>query len=203
MAFVVALVIGAAAAATQFWLLRQLGVDVPAVPALAGASIAVPALASLATLLARPAAPPATAASAEPALPTAPPAPSEPPEHTALRLLAFLQEEGRLVDFLTEDVSPYSDAQIGAATRGIHASCAKALREVVTLERVMPGAEDERVTLDSGFDAAAIRLVGNVSGQPPFHGTLRHAGWRASHVAVPPRAGGDPFVVAPAEVEIA
>jgi hypothetical protein len=200
MAFVVALVIGAAAAAAQFWLLGQLGVAVPAVPALAGASIAVPLLASLATLLARPAAP---SAPAEPARPAPPPVPSEPPEHTALRLLAFLQEEGRLVDFLTEDVSPYSDEQIGAATRGIHAGCAKALREVVTLERVMSGTEDETVTLEPGFDAAAIRLTGNVSGQPPFHGTLRHAGWRASHVAVPARAGADPFVVAPAEVEIA
>ena len=200
MAFVVVFVIGAAAAAAQFWLLEQLGVAVPTVPALAGTSIALPLLASLATLLARPAAP---SAPAEPAAPTPPPAPSEPPEHTALRLLAFLQEEGRLVDFLTEDVSPYSDEQIGAATRGIHANCAKALREVVTLERVMPGTEDENVTLEPGFDAAAIRLTGNVSGQPPFHGTLRHGGWRASHVAVPARAGADPFVVAPAEVEIA
>jgi hypothetical protein len=200
MAFVVVLVIGAAAAAAQFWLLGQLGVFATAVPALAGASIALPAIAALAALLARPS---AATAPAPLAVPAEPPVPSEPPEHTALRLLAFLQEEGRLVDFLTEDVSPYSDEQIGAATRGIHASCAKALREVVTLERVMPGTEDESVTLESGFDAAAIRLTGNVSGQPPFHGTLRHAGWRASHVAVPARAAADPFVVAPAEVEIA
>ena len=200
MAFVVVLLISAAAAAAQFWLLGQLGVFVGAVPALAGASIALPAIAAFAALLVRPSMP---AAPEAPAVSAEPPVPSEPPEHTALRLLAFLQEEGRLVDFLTEDVSPYSDEQIGAATRGIHASCAKALREVVTLERVMPGTEDESVTLEPGFDAAAVRLTGNVSGQPPFHGTLRHAGWRASHVAVPARAGADPFVVAPAEVEIA
>jgi uncharacterized protein DUF2760 len=199
MAFVLALMIGATGAAAQFWLLVQLGVAVADLPVLAGVSLALPLLASALTLLLRPAAPSAPEA---PALPVDPPVPSEPPEHTALRLLAFLQEEGRLVDFLTEDVSPYSDEQIGAATRGIHASCAKALREVVTLERVMTGTEDESVTLEPGFDAAAIRLTGNVSGQPPFHGTLRHAGWRASHVAVPARAGADPFVVAPAEVEI-
>ena len=200
MAFVLVLLIGAAAAAAQFWLLEQLGVFVTNVPALAGASIALPAVAALAALLVRPSSP---AAPEAPAVSAEPPVPSEPPEHTALRLLAFLQEEGRLVDFLTEDVSPYSDEQIGAATRGIHAGCAKALREVVALERVMPGTEDESVTLDPGFDAGAIRLVGNVSGQPPFQGTLRHAGWRATHVAVPARASADPFVVAPAEVEIA
>jgi uncharacterized protein DUF2760 len=200
MVFVVALVIGAAAAAAELWLLVQLGVAVAPLSALTAASIALPLLASLATSFARPATP---SAPAEPAAALPPPVPSEPPEHTAIRLLAFLQEEGRLVDFLTEDVSPYSDEQIGAATRGIHASCAKALREVVTLERVMPGTEEETVTLEPGFDAGAIRVIGKVSGEPPFHGTLRHAGWRASRVAVPARAGADPFVVAPAEVEIA
>src|SRR5262245_38745683 len=108
MAFVVVLLIGAAAAAGQFWLLGQLGVVPTAVPALAGASIALPAVAAFAALLARPSTP---AAPTPEAVPVEPPVPAEPPEHTALRLLAFLQEEGRLVDFLTEDVSPYSDEQ--------------------------------------------------------------------------------------------
>src|SRR5579875_2269671 len=54
-----------------------------------------------------------------PAAVTAPPAPARtpPPETAALALLAALQEEGRLVDFLTEDIAPYSDAQVGAAVR--------------------------------------------------------------------------------------
>lgn len=133
---------------------------------------------------------------------TAPPAPVEPPEHAALRLLAVLQEEGRLIDFLQEDIAPYSDQQVGAATRGIHESCAKALRSCVTLEPVMPGREDEPVTVPAGFDPSAVRLVGNVQGTPPFQGTLRHAGWRATRVAIPERKGLDPRIVAPAEVEI-
>ena len=101
--------------------------------------------------------------------------PSEPPEHAALRLLASLQEEGRLVDFLTEEIAGYSDEQIGAATRGIHDACAKALRACVTLEPVLPGREDDTVTVPAGFDPAAVRLTGNVHGEPPFTGTLRHA----------------------------
>src|SRR5678809_623414 len=100
MAFVVVLVIGAAAAAAQFWLLEQLGVFVTTVPALAGASIALPAITALLVRWSTPTAPETPAVSAEP------PVPAEPPEHTALRLLAFLQEEGRLVDFLTEELSP-------------------------------------------------------------------------------------------------
>jgi hypothetical protein len=201
MSILVPLLIGAAASAAQFWLLQQMGVAPGESPALLAGSVAVPFVAAIAAAFLRP-----HAAASQPEVPAAPAEPSPPPEpaeHTALRLLAFLQEEGRLVDFLTEDVAPYSDEQIGAATRGIHASCAKALKQVVVLERVLPGSEDDPVTLEAGFDAGAIRLVGNVGGAPPFRGTLRHAGWRATHVAVPARAGTDPFVLAPAEVEIA
>jgi hypothetical protein len=137
-----------------------------------------------------------------PAAVTAPVQPSEPPEHAALRLLAALQEEGRLVDFFSEDIAPYSDEQIGAATRGIHESCRKALRSAVTVEPVMPGEEGATVTVPPGFDPAAIRLVGEVTGTPPFTGVLRHAGWRATAIHLPPRTGLDPKVIAPAEVEI-
>jgi len=129
--------------------------------------------------------------------------PPEPVENGALRLLTALQEEGRLVDFLTENIAAYSDEQVGAATRGIHETCAKALRECVTLEPVMPGEEDAAVIVPPGFDPAAIRLTGNVQGEPPFKGTLRHAGWRATGVVLPGRKGIDPHVIVPAEVEIA
>ena len=100
-------------------------------------------------------------------------------------------------------IAGYSDEQIGAATRGIHATCGKALRACVRLEPVLPGHEDDTVTVPAGFDPASIRLTGNVRGEPPFTGTLRHAGWRAAGVTIPARAGLDPKIIAPAEVEIA
>jgi hypothetical protein len=137
-----------------------------------------------------------------PAAMAAPATPADPPEHAALRLLAALQEEGRLVDFFTEDITPYSDEQIGAATRGIHASCRKALHSTITVEPVMVGEEGTTVTVPAGFDPASIRLVGEVTGAPPFTGVLRHAGWRATAVNLPRRSGQDPQVIAPAEVEI-
>jgi len=171
--------------------------------------LAAPPIATLVTaLISRgPAAAPAEpAAKQEPAraAPAAPPPPPpEPPEHAALRFLATLQEEGRLVDFLTEDIAPYSDEQVGAATRGIHEQCRKALKSLVTLEPVLAGREDDAVTVAKGFDPAAVRLVGNVHGEPPFKGTLRHAGWRVTKVQVPERKGLDPKIVSPAEVEIA
>jgi hypothetical protein len=128
--------------------------------------------------------------------------PPEPKEDAALRLLGILQEEGRLVDFLEEDLAPYPDDQIGAAVRDIQQKCRKALNERVSLEPVLRGAEGETVTVDAGFDPATIRLTGNVSGTPPFRGVLRHAGWRATRATLPDRRGCDPHVIAPAEVDI-
>lgn len=136
------------------------------------------------------------------AKPAAEAAPAPPPIESALGLLALLQEEGRLVDFLEEDVSPYSDEQIGAAARAVHEACRKALRERVTLEPVLAGGEGEAVEVPPGFDAAAIRLSGNVAGSPPFRGVLRHAGWRVRAATLPERRGRDPHLIAPADVEI-
>jgi len=145
----------------------------------------------------RAAAPPAR----EPAPP--PPPPAEPAGAEALGLLGLLQEEGRFVDFVTEDLARYPDEQIGAAVRGIHEGCRKVLDERVAFEPVLHAAEGEMVTIEAGFDPAAIRLTGNVGGEPPFRGVLRHAGWRVTRASFPARRARDPHLIAPAEVEIA
>src|SRR5205814_4905446 len=102
-----------------------------------------------------------------------------------LRILAVLQRDGRLVDFLQEDIDPYSDAQIGAAVRDIHRGCRKSLHDYLTIEPIIDAAEEQGVTVPADFDPAAIRLVGNVNGSPPFQGTLKHHGWRVRSVHLP------------------
>ena len=119
----------------------------------------------------------------------------------ALHLLAVLQREGRLLDFCEEDLTGFSDAQIGAAARTVHDGCRKALRDVVKLEAVRREKEGSAVEIPGGFDPAAVRLTGNVVGQPPFRGVLRHHGWRAARVMLPPPPA-DPTLLAPAEVEL-
>lgn len=121
-----------------------------------------------------------------------------------LRVLAVLQRDGRLVDFLQEDIDAYGDAQIGAAVRDIHRGCRKALHDYLTLEPVLGAAEGESVTLPADFDPATVRLTGYVSSSPPFRGVLKHHGWRvkAVHLPVLPGARDDSSVLAPAEVEI-
>ena len=120
----------------------------------------------------------------------------------ALALLAWLQREGRLIDFLRESIDDYEDEQIGAAVRAIHSGCRKVLDEALKLEPVLAGDENEPVEVPKGFDPVAISLSGNVKGDPPFKGTLMHHGWRTETVSVPVPETVDPRVLAPAEVEL-
>jgi hypothetical protein len=125
------------------------------------------------------------------------------PSGAPLRLLALLQREGRLLDFLLEDIQAYADADVGAAVRDIHRKCQAALKEHMVLEPVVTQPEPATVDIPSGFDPSAVRLTGNVTGQPPFRGTLQHHGWRVKELKLaPPPEGQDEFILMPAEVEL-
>ena len=140
-----------------------------------------------------------------------PEAPAEKPRasaaqhHTegALALLALLQREGRLVDFLTEAIDDAPDDAIGAAVREVHRGCRKVLDQYLAMEPVMPGEEGANASVPKGFDPAEIRLIGEAKGEPPYGGTLRHHGWRVVDAKLPALADGvDRTVLAPAEVEL-
>ena len=121
----------------------------------------------------------------------------------AVQMLALLQRDGRLIDFLSENISAYPDAQLGAAVRTIHETCRQTLDQYVKLEPVLNSEEDQPVTVEAGFDPAAVKLIGNVAGQAPFRGVLRHKGWRIQELKMPPLPhGAGRSVIAPAEVEL-
>jgi hypothetical protein len=121
----------------------------------------------------------------------------------AVQILALLQRDGRLIDFLSENISPYPDVQLGAAVRTIHENCRQALDQYVKLEPVLNSEEGQPVSVEAGFDPSAIKLIGNVAGEPPFRGFLRHKGWRVKEIKMPPLPRGAACVViAPAEVEV-
>jgi Domain of unknown function (DUF2760) len=121
----------------------------------------------------------------------------------AVQMLALLQRDGRLIDFLAEDISAYPDAQLGAAVRTIHETCRQVLEHYVKLESILNSEEDQPVTVQAGFDPSAIKLIGNVAGEPPVRGVLRHKGWRVKEVNLPPLPqGAGRMVVAQAEVEL-
>jgi hypothetical protein len=137
-----------------------------------------------------------------PSLPTAPPTQS-PAGTEALQLLGLLQREGRLIDFLEQDIGGFSDSEVGAAARVVHEGCRKALHAHATLSTVMTGEEGAAISIAAGYDPNEVKLVGNVQGSGPFKGKLVHRGWRARNLTLPTLVDRhDPAVLAPAEVEI-
>jgi hypothetical protein len=121
----------------------------------------------------------------------------------AMQMLALLQRDGRLIDFLMEDIAPYQDAQIGAAVRDVHAGCRGTLTRYTTLVPIMDDEEGRPISVDRGVDPARINIVGSLADGPPFRGVLRHRGWEITRIELPPLPPAARAVIAPAEVEVA
>jgi hypothetical protein len=130
---------------------------------------------------------------------------SKPAEAEIVSFLATLQERGRLVDFLMEDITTYDDARVGAAARVVHEGCKAALREHFKIRSVREENEGSSVTIPAGYAADEYRLIGNIRGAGPFSGTLVHRGWKTEWVKLPRlvRVNADRLpTIAPAEVEL-
>lgn len=121
---------------------------------------------------------------------------------THLQLLALMQKSSRLVDFFKEDITAYTDAQVGAAVRKIHQDCSKLLEEYVTIRPIMDDNEGASIKVAPGYDANAIKLVGKVKGEPPYTGILVHKGWKAHKKSLPKMIDESSEVICPAEIEI-
>jgi hypothetical protein len=133
------------------------------------------------------------------------PAASDQAEAEIVSVLALLQERGRLVDFLMEDITTYDNAQVGAAARVVHEGCKAALREHFQIRSVREESEGSSVTIPVGYAADEYRLIGNIRGAEPFSGTLVHRGWKTEGVKLPRIVRIDPDrlpAIAPAEVEL-
>ena len=121
----------------------------------------------------------------------------------ATRILTILQRDARFIDFLKENLDTATDEQIGAVARNIHKDCKKALDSYLTIEEVIKKEEGSNITVEKGFDPSVISLTGNVSGDPPFCGTLRHHGWKVKEIKLAPLPKSiDQSIIQPAEVEL-
>jgi hypothetical protein len=133
--------------------------------------------------------------------PIIPPTPK--PSGEPLQLLAILQAESKLIDFLLEDISAASDSQVGVGVREVHKLAQAALKKHLTIEPILPGEYEDRVTVPKGFNPSAIQVIGNVTGEPPFNGKLAYNGLRVKEIKLPTRPEGqDPMILMPAEVEM-
>jgi hypothetical protein len=146
----------------------------------------------------------AVAATPKPAVPPLKRVPEKVVKSEALILLETLQREARFVDFIKEDLSGYSDAQIGAAVRDIHRDCAAVLERLFAIRPAIDAPEGTEYLVPDGFDTGRIRLVGNVHGGPPYRGRVTHHGWEATECRLPVWTGTETSlrIIAPAEIEV-
>ena len=137
-------------------------------------------------------------------VPIQPPAPAaNQAEAEIVAFFGLLQEKGRLVDFLMEDITPYEDAEVGAAARVIHQGGHQVLQEYFHITPISEAAEGTQVTVPAGYSTDQFRLVGKLTGEPPFTGTLLHKGWKTEFVKLPRIVNPERLPsIAPAEVEL-
>jgi hypothetical protein len=173
------------------------------------AAIACAALALLTMLAAGRGRPTAAAAEARPQAEAPRPVVQPPADNQAdaevVNFLATLQQRGRLLDFLMDDITAYSDAQVGAAARVVHDGCRSALKEHLSIRPVREEKEGSIVEVPADHAADEYRLVGRIAGEAPFTGTLVHRGWKVEEVRLPRllRRDDDRMpTIAPAEVEL-
>ena len=124
----------------------------------------------------------------------------------ALILLSLLQEKGRFLDYVMEDITAFNDAQVAAASRVVHQGCSAVIKECLALSPMHEGKEGDRITLDKSSDPNRYRLLGKVPQQPPYTGVVVHRGWTTTKLALPrftrPVDPTGPNVITPMEVEV-
>jgi len=147
----------------------------------------------------------APAPAAAPVAAQPPPPAANQAEAEVVAFVSLLQEKGRLVDFLMEDVTPYDDKQVGAAARVVHQGCREVLNDSFKITPISQAEEGSRITVPAAYAADEYRLLGKISGDPPFTGTLLHKGWKTESVKLPRILRSDEKhlpSIAPAQVEL-
>lgn len=142
---------------------------------------------------------------AEAPRPAVQPAAENQADAEVINFLSSLQQKGRLLDFLMDDITAYSDAQVGAAARVVHDGCKAVLKEHLTIRPVREEKEGTTIEVPAGHAADEYRLVGRIAGEAPFTGVLVHRGWRVEAVSLPRLLRRDDErlpTIAPAEVEL-
>jgi hypothetical protein len=73
----------------------------------------------------------------------------------------------------------------------------------VELKPLLDDEEDSIIEVEENFNPEKIRLTGNVVGNPPFKGIVKHRGWKAQNINLPDlKKVQDASFLVPAEIEV-
>jgi hypothetical protein len=126
--------------------------------------------------------------------------PAAPSRSDAITLLAALQREARLIDLIQENLSAYSDAQVGAAARPCLTQCAATLNRLISIKPLIAAADGDLVKVPENATPSRYTWIGEGSGT---EGKLIHHGWEAAKTELPQWTGAseDAHVIAPAQIK--
>lgn len=129
-------------------------------------------------------------------------------EAAVVQFVARLQEKGRFLDFIMDDIAAYDNESVGAAARIVHQGCCEVIHDSFTIETIFGGEELEELTLADNYDSHLFRLVGNVPESAPYEGHVLHRGWKTTRVNLSHVVKSEEqidiarSILAPADVEI-
>lgn len=121
-----------------------------------------------------------------------------------LQFLYHLQDKGRLLDFVMQDISSYNDAQVSAAARVVHGGLSKVIREFFEIEPLSAQPEGAKVEIDAQYDPIEHRILGNETKSQAHEGTIAHRGWRAKSINLPSvrETRSSKNVIAPVQIQL-
>jgi hypothetical protein len=123
-----------------------------------------------------------------------------------LHLMRLLQEKGRLVDFLMEDITSYQDNQVASAARVVHQGCRNLLQQYFEIASIHDAPEGAEIDLNGDFDRQRYRLLGSIPKADSYRGKVVHRGWQTKSIKLPrvqdEEESLNTNVISPVDVEV-
>lgn len=124
-----------------------------------------------------------------------------------VNFLGLLQESGRIFDFLMNDITTYSDTQVGVAARVVHQGLSSLVHKYFEVVPVHSGQEGDRIKINAAQSENGYHLIGRVTDAAENTGDVVHRGWRTKKITLPrvialEQSLAGKGVIAPALVEI-
>ncbi len=123
--------------------------------------------------------------------------------NAAKQLLKILQKQGRLLDFLTQNIDQFNDKEVANAAKVVHRGCNRALKKHCIIKAIYDTNENTNITLNPNFDRSKVNLTGNHHIKSPIKGILIHKGWQIESLSLPTLTEkANPDILQPAEIEV-
>ena len=124
-----------------------------------------------------------------------------------IQLLNLLQQKGRFLDFLMEDILEHSDEDLGSAARFVHQGCSQIMKEYFKIMPLSEQKEGEQMVLEKDHDPYKFLLLEGTINQEQQEVKIIHRGWVTTNINLPKASKSNTSshntgIISPIELEI-